>query len=354
MIPRRPKHLFHLLATMAVVLAFSGTAMADHSLGNSCYTCHNLKSANVLAGTYAISNLKATQSTFLSGGTANEPLWCDYCHTYWQTDFTKPTVRSAHPIRTIAKEAPAGANILCDDCHDYVSGGVEDLTPGSRNLAGRSDATDGYPNHNNVDGYANGFQSGHFTYGYNATSFALCFDCHGTGDNGGDSSGTNSAVDIQVVYNSAVNKGAGHNYPGAGSKGAGWKMPCYDCHYAHDKTPGNNALIIDQVNNDWPTVSTPAVWGTVDLPVAMVYDTAGVDRNLCLRCHVSGATVEGANPVVPIWTAGATHAGFNTLITQQCLSDNGGCHLSPHDVTAGGTSAWSAIGPAARSWPSTS
>ena len=255
-----------LLATAAIFLSWpSAPALAGHEMGNQCYTCHNIKSGQVWAGSYSIwSSLPVGMPAY------GRPITCDVCHTDYGARFTGVAAnRSKHPVRIITGTATTadntwgtlyGTNPASLDCRDCHYGNVAvlspdlspDVAPANYLSTAGNTATDGYPNHDNtIAGYTivpaswnaqNVVTPGtepHLGLTYTkapaadnttaASNYALCFDCHD-----GTPGKTNRMANIKAKYMT----GAGHYYkygtPTGGSLGS--RMPCSDCHVTHNSS----------------------------------------------------------------------------------------------------------------------
>jgi len=286
--------------TAAILLSWPpAPALAAHDLGQQCYTCHNIKSGQVWAGSYSV-----WSSVPIGMPAYGRPITCDVCHTDYGGKFTGVAAnRSKHPVRIIAGTATSadntwgtvyGTNPAYLDCRSCHYGNVTILAPdlnpdvAPANYLGTAGntATDGYPNHDNtIAGYTivpaswnaqNVVTAGtepHLGLGYTkspaadnttaASYYALCLDCHD-----GTAGKTNRMVNIRAKYLA----GAGHYYkygtPTGGSNGS--RMPCSDCHVSHNSS---SSRLYKSPRGTVITFANPAA------------PTAAEIRAICNDCH---------------------------------------------------------------------
>lgn len=163
------------LVLILVIIYTGDLAYADHSLGNTCYTCHTLRSSGIIVGSRSISNTE----TFLGSGwptplagpdgttdyVEGGPFDCSFCHLAVDdipdmfasgaaaaSGPGSPTEESAHPVDVVVDQDNPAVEIACADCHGYQTNvGYNDISP--LGLQAKDD-TDGYPNHRSItDGY---------------------------------------------------------------------------------------------------------------------------------------------------------------------------------------------------------
>lgn len=323
-----------LAAAAAAILAlalFPRPAAADHSVGNSCYTCHKLGSTAVYKGTRAIWTGAAIGLT----PPVTQPLTCDFCHTDYKQQFNA-TVASNHPVMHIngsvmdvhingSTYSPAsgytGVKLMCAGCHggNPISGTRNpDVAPLSYDQTGKDTTTDGYPDHE-LAAAANGQvvpfapawdttpaagDNPHATAAYNhkastdpATDYALCFTCHD------GSTATSHQVDVETAYTTA---GGGHTF-----KSDGARIGCMDCHDSH----GSASLRL------YNRAGTP-----------ITSDPNG--RLICLDCHAGASrnftsTTAGTTRSVTV-PSPPTNVAAHTGGTSACTL----CH-DPHNPSGG-------------------
>ncbi len=328
-------HLAMLLAS-SVILGWPTWGDAAHDLGQNCYTCHNIETGQVWAGSYSVwSGVAIGMSPY------SRPITCDVCHTDYGSKFTASS-ESHHPVQTIGVGAMLndydnGVRVMCRDCHNADSVALTpnltpDLAPSNYLSTAGNTATDGYPNHdvlspNNqvalgdnahlLSMLLSGGQrtvNGSAVYdkvpsANPATSYAFCLACHDGGAN------TARAVNVKQDY---IDKGHYFKATGGGIT-AGDRIPCSDCHASHNSP--TNARLLEPDNTTF-TGTRPS-----GLTFASPYAPTNAEyRAVCIFCHedynstntvTTSKRVRGVAPAPRLYGVPG-HAGTDTVSCKQC------------------------------------
>jgi hypothetical protein len=370
-----PRVLFAAAIAAVGVLSLSVDALADHSLDNKCVACHSLRSTNVVTGSRNVLTDRVNDPLYLTDwycgdgnwtNPATEPLDCSYCHEVdvaFEIQVSKGGKRnvgigvgSAHPVDVLGDEYTYASNIriVCNDCHNGTTpGAVVPETLCTKN------ATDGYPNHQNmVIGTGKALPGANnltdnpprlsLPYGTDVdwtkptfvATDVLCFICHDASDstNPPYSGATLIESGMKNIMGDYNRLGGGHNTIGSGTGVGGVankKLACYHCHDPHAATGAgeNQGLVLNlkTTGNKKPPYFDDRP-NNFSASGYIIGGDANGDVKVCAQCHNGSTTVEGQ--AVMQWNNPANykfafHAGAHTGATS-CITKNGGCHQSAH------------------------